>query len=288
MIKTGRTHLMDAMPVTFGQELSGYARQIELGAARINDSLKRLAELPVGGTAVGTGVNTHPEFPGRFAKAMSDLTGHTFREAENHFEAQSSVDAAVEMSGQLKTLSISLIKIANDFRWMNSGPITGLSEIRLPALQPGSSIMPAKVNPVMEESLIMVCTQVIGFDHAIAIAGLSGNFELNVMLPLVAFNLLESIRLLANSIRLWTAKTVTQFTVSAEKTRDLADQNPVLVTALNRLIGYDEAARIAKIAFAEKRSILEVAAEHTDIPREELIRILNPERLTKPGFPDEN
>ena len=201
VVKTGRTHLMDAMPVTLEQEFGGYARQLELGIERLQSSLERMRELPMGGTAVGTGINTPPEFPPAFAEEVSKLSGESMREAENHFEAQSTVDAPVEMSGQLKTIAVGLLKIVNDLRWMNSGPNAGLGEIQLAALQPGSSIMPGKVNPVIEESTAMVCAQVIGYDSAISVGGLSGNFELNVMLPMVAHSLLESIRLLAAASR---------------------------------------------------------------------------------------
>ena len=199
VVKTGRTHLMDAMPVSFEQEFGGYARQLELAQQRIRDTLVRLAELPQGGTAVGTGINTLPEFPGNFAKAVSEITGTSFIEAHNHFESQGTVDAPVELSGQLKSLAVGLLKIVNDLRWMNSGPNSGLGDIQLAALQPGSSIMPGKVNPVIEESVAMVCAQVIGYDSAVTVGGLSGNFELNVMLPMVAHSVLEAIRLFGNA-----------------------------------------------------------------------------------------
>ena len=213
VVKTGRTHLMDAMPVTLEQEFGGYARQLELGIERLQSSLERMRELPMGGTAVGTGINTPPEFPPAFAEEVSKLSGDLMREAENHFEAQSTVDAPVEMSGQLKTIAVGLLKIVNDLRWMNSGPNAGLGEIQLAALQPGSSIMPGKVNPVIEESTAMVCAQVIGYDSAISVGGLSGNFELNVMLPMVAHSLLESIRLLAAACRNLTQRSVSRIIV---------------------------------------------------------------------------
>jgi len=284
MVKTGRTHLMDAMPVTLGQELGGYARQVELGIERIESSLERMMELPQGGTAVGTGINTHPEFGKKFAASISKATGQSFKEAENHFEAQSTVDAPVELSGQLKTLAVGLMKIGNDFRWMNSGPNSGLGEIELQALQPGSSIMPGKVNPVVEESLTMVCAQVIGNDAAITVAGQSGNFELNVMLPVTAHNLLESVKILGNAIQNFTDRSIKGFKVRKEHIDQMAGKNPVLVTALNPLIGYDKAAKIAKKAFKENRPVLDVALEMTDLSEEELREALNPINMTKGGF----
>lgn len=284
IVKTGRTHLMDAMPLTMQQEFSGYARQIELGIARIESALERMRELPQGGTAVGTGINTHPEFGQRFAEELSRKTGDSYREAENHFEAQSTVDAPVELSGQLKTVAVSLMKIGNDVRWMNSGPNAGLGEIRLEALQPGSSIMPGKVNPVIEESLMMVCAQVMGNDTTIAVAGQSGNFQLNVMLPVVAHNLLESIRILAGAARNFADRSIRNFTVREEWIRETAFRNPILVTALNPIIGYDVAAKIAKKAYAEERSVLEVAKEMTDLPEEQLSKALDPINMTRGGF----
>ncbi len=284
VVKTGRTHLMDAMPVTFEQEFSGYARQIELGMKRVEAALERVAELPMGGTAVGTGINTTPEFPPQFAAEVARITGCPFREAENHFEAQSTVDAPVELGAQLKTVAVSLMKIANDLRWMNSGPNSGLGEIQLAALQPGSSIMPGKVNPVIEESTTMVCAQVVGFDAAISVGGMMGNFELNVMLPMVAHSLLESIRLLANTCQNFADRSVSQLTVREEHIRSLIDKNPILVTALNPLIGYDLAAKIAKKAFAENRSLKEVAKEMCDLSMEELESALDPVKMTRGGF----
>ena len=230
VVKTGRTHLMDAMPVTLEQEFGGYARQLELGIERLQSSLKRMRELPMGGTAVGTGINTPPEFPPAFAEEVSKLSGESMREAENHFEAQSTVDAPVEMSGQLKTIAVGLLKIVNDLRWMNSGPNAGLGEIQLAALQPGSSIMPGKVNPVIEESTAMVCAQVIGYDSAISVGGLSGNFELNVMLPMVAHSLLESIRLLAAACRNLAQRSVSRLIVREKHIQSLVGRTPILVT----------------------------------------------------------
>jgi fumarate hydratase class II len=284
VVKTGRTHLMDAMPVTIEQEFGGYARQIELGIERLESSLKRVKELPQGGTAVGTGINTHPRFGKLFAEKVSELTDESFVEAENHFEAQSTVDAPVELSGQLKTIAVSLMKIGNDLRWMNSGPNSGLGEIQLAALQPGSSIMPGKVNPVIEESLTMVCAQVIGNDASVTVGGQMGNFELNVMLPVVAHNLLQSIELLANASRNLANRSVSQLTVREEVIKDMVGRNPILVTALNPIIGYDLAAKIAKKAFAENRPVLDVALEMTDLSKEELESALDPIKMTKGGF----
>ena len=284
VVKTGRTHLMDAMPVTLEQEFGGYARQLELGIERLQSSLERMRELPMGGTAVGTGINTPPEFPPAFAEEVSNLSGESMREAENHFEAQSTVDAPVEMSGQLKTIAVGLLKIVNDLRWMNSGPNAGLGEIQLAELQPGSSIMPGKVNPVIEESTAMVCAQVIGYDSAISVGGLSGNFELNVMLPMVAHSLLESIRLLAAASRNLAQRSVSRIIVREEHIQSLVGRNPILVTTLNPLIGYDLAAKIAKTAFAENRPLLEVAKEMCDLPEDELKKALDPAKMTQGGL----
>lgn len=284
VVKTGRTHLMDAMPVTIQQEFSGYARQVELGIERLESALERVQELPQGGTAVGTGLNTHSEFGKRFAAAISEDTGLDFIEAENHFEAQATVDAPVELSGQLKTLAVGLMKIGNDFRWMNSGPNSGIGELKLKALQPGSSIMPGKVNPVIEESLTMVCAQVIGNDATITVGGQSGNFELNVMLPVVAHNLLQSIEILANAAKNFAERSVQGVQANEEKIKQMVGKNPVLVTALNPLIGYDKAAKIAKKAFAEDRAVLEVAKEMTDLSDEELKKALDPINMTTGGF----
>ena len=286
VVKTGRTHLMDAMPVTFEQEFGGYARQIEVGIKRIETALSNMAELPMGGTAVGTGINTHQKFAAKFAAEVSRLTGESFREAENHFEAQSTVDAPVELGAQLKTLAVSLLKIVNDLRWMNSGPNGGLGEIQLAALQPGSSIMPGKVNPVIEESMAMVCAQVIGYDASISVGGLSGNFELNVMLPMVAHSLLEAIRLLANASRNLADRSVSRIVVREDHINSLTGKNPILVTTLNPLIGYDMAAKIAKKAFAENRPLKSVALEMCDLSEEELDKALDPSKMTRGGFVD--
>lgn len=284
VVKTGRTHLMDAMPVTIEQEFGGYARQIELGIDRVEAALVRIKELPQGGTAVGTGINTHPDFGKLFAEQVSELTGEDFVEAENHFEAQSTVDAPVELSGQLKTIAVSMMKIANDLRWMNSGPNSGIGEVQLAALQPGSSIMPGKVNPVIEESVTMVCAQVIGNDAAVTVGGQMGNFELNVMLPVVAHNLLESIRILGNAARNLADRSVSKLTVRKDNIADMVGRNPILVTALNPIIGYDLAAKIAKKSYAENRPLKEVAKEMTDLSEEELDQALDPIKMTKGGF----
>ena len=284
VVKTGRTHLMDAMPVTVEQEFGGYARQLELGRQRLYSALERMRELPMGGTAVGTGINTPPEFPPGFAKEVSRISGESFREAENHFEAQSTIDAPVELSGQLKTLAVGLLKIVNDLRWMNSGPNAGLGEIQLAALQPGSSIMPGKVNPVIEESTAMVCAQVIGYDASIGIGGLSGNFELNVMLPMVAHSLLESVRLLSAACRNLAHRSVSRLVVREEHIDSLVGRNPILVTTLNPLIGYDLAAKIAKKAFEEDRPLIEVAGELCDLTEDELRKALDPLKMTRGGM----
>jgi fumarate hydratase class II len=286
VVKTGRTHLMDAMPVTFAQVFGGYASQIRAGIERVEAALVRARELPQGGTAVGTGINTHPDFASLFAKDIAADTGFSFIEARDHFEAQSTVDAVVELSGQLKTIAISLMKIVNDLRWMNSGPNSGLSDIFLAPLQPGSSIMPGKVNPVIEESVAMVCAQVIGNDTSVNVGGMMGNFELNVMLPVVAHNVLESIRLLANASRNLADMSVSKIKVNTANVTDKLEKNPILVTALNPLIGYDLAAKIAKKAYAENRSLKEVAREMTDLSDEELNKALDPIQMTKGGFTD--
>jgi fumarate hydratase class II len=284
IVKTGRTHLMDAMPVTLGQELSGWRTQIESGLARLAATQPRLLALAQGGTAVGTGINAHPDFGARFCEALAALTSVPFTPARNYFEALSTQDTAVELSGQLKTVAVSLMKIANDLRWMNSGPLAGLGEIALPALQPGSSIMPGKVNPVIPEATAMVAAQVIGNDAAITVAGQSGNFQLNVMLPVIAYNLLESIRLLANVSRALADRAVAGFKVNPARLAEALDRNPILVTALNPVIGYEKGAAIAKKAYAEGKPVREIAQKMTDLPREELARLLDPADLTRGGI----
>ena len=284
VVKTGRTHLMDAMPITIEQEFGGYARQVELGIVRVKSALERLYELPQGGTAVGTGINTHEEFGKRIAEKIAEYTGLPFIESVNHFEAQATVDAPVELSGQLKTIAVSLMKISNDFRWMNSGPNSSIGEVQLAALQPGSSIMPGKVNPVIEESTNMVCAQVIGNDAAITVGGLNGNFELNVMLPVVAHNLLESIRLIGNVATNFAERSVSKLIVREKNIAEKVGRNPILVTALNPIIGYDLAAKIAKKAYAEDRALKDVALEMTDLTEAELDKALDLIVMTKGGF----
>ena len=284
VVKTGRTHLMDAMPITLGQELNAWASQIRHGIDRIEASLPRIHRLAQGGTAVGTGINAHPEFAERIAKTLSHKTGLKLLPNRSFFESLSTQDAAVELSGQLKTIAVSLMKIANDLRWMNSGPLAGLAEIQLPALQPGSSIMPGKVNPVIPEAVTMVAAQVIGNDATITIAGQSGAFQLNVMLPVIAYNLLQSIELIANASRLLAQKAIGGFEVQHDNLQGTLSMNPILVTALNPVIGYLKAAEIAKKAYATKRPILDVALEMTDLKREELERLLDPTRLTGGGL----
>ena len=283
IVKTGRTHLMDAMPVTFGQELSGWSAQIGSGIARMSDTLARVRALPQGGTAVGTGINADARLGPAICKELGRISGVKFVQMKNLFEGLSSQDAAVELSGQLKTLATSLMKIANDLRWMNSGPLAGLGEIELPALQPGSSIMPGKVNPVIAESMAMVCAQVIGNDATITIAGASGNFQLNVMLPVIAHNLLESIEILANASRVLADKAIAGFSVRLERVREALERNPILVTALNPVIGYEKGAATAKQAYKQGRPILDVAAETTGLPRAKLKALLDPGALTRGG-----
>ncbi|MDR3388874.1 MAG: class II fumarate hydratase [Rudaea sp.] len=283
VVKTGRTHLMDAMPVTFAQELGGWAAQIRSNIDRISDALKRMRRLPQGGTAVGTGINADARLAPMICAELTKATGVKFESADNFFEGMSSQDAAVELSGQLKTLSCSLMKIANDLRWMNSGPLAGIGEIELPALQPGSSIMPGKVNPVIPEAVAMVCAQVIGNDTTITIAGQSGNFQLNVMLPVVALNLLQSIEILANSVRVLADRAIAGFKVREDNIKQALDKNPILVTALNPVIGYEKGAATAKQAYKQGRPILEVALETTGLSRTELKALLDPLALTKGG-----
>ncbi len=284
VVKTGRTHLMDAMPVTLAQELGGWAAQIRLGRDRLGAALTRLRALPLGGSAVGTGINAHPEFGARVATILAAQTGVPFVSKDNFFEGLSSQDAAVEMSGQLKTVAVSLMKIANDLRWMNSGPLAGLAEIALPDLQPGSSIMPGKVNPVIPEAMCMVCAQVIGNDVTITVAGQSGNFQLNIMLPVIAYNLCQSIALLAASARLLADKAIRGFSVNHARLNQALECNPILVTALNAVIGYEKGAQIAKRAYKEGRAVREVARELTDLSEEDLARLLDPAQLTQGGI----
>jgi len=284
VVKTGRTHLMDAMPVTLGQEIDGWRAQVEHGIDRLNDAMARLCALAQGGTAVGTGINAHPQFGSKVVVLLSQRCGFEFTQADSLFEGLSSQDTAVETSGQLKVLAVSLMKIANDLRWMNSGPLAGLGEIALPALQPGSSIMPGKVNPVIPEAVAMVCAQVIGNDVTITMAGQSGNFQLNVMLPVVTHNLLQSIELLANAAVCLADKAIRGFTVNQANLDRALDRNPILVTALNPVIGYEKGAAVAKKAYAEGRPVKDVAREMTDLSDEELDRLLDPASLTQGGI----
>lgn len=284
VVKTGRTHLMDAMPVRLSQEISGWATQVAHARQRIEATLPRLAQLALGGTAVGTGINAHPEFGRRVAAKLSEVTGLPFREADNHFEAQAAQDTAVELSGQAKAYAVALIKVCNDLRWMNSGPQAGLAEIVLPALQPGSSIMPGKINPVIPEAVMMVGTQVIGNDSTVTAAAALGNFELNVMLPVIAYNLIQSIELLASASRVLADKAIAGFTVNREAIAETVEKNPIMVTALNPIIGYELGAKIAKRAYAEGRRVKDVAAEMTDLTPAELNRLLDPADLTEGGI----
>jgi fumarate hydratase class II len=281
--KTGRTHLMDAMPVTLGQEISGWAYQVQQAIERVESSLPRLAQLAIGGTAVGTGVNAPKEFGRIMALRLAGRTNLPFVESASHFAAQAAMDTAVELSGQLKATASGLMKIANDLRWLNSGPLAGLGEISLPSLQPGSSIMPGKVNPVMCEMMMMVSAQVTGNDAAITLANTHGNFELNVMLPVIGHNLLQSVTILGNACRLFADKAVAGFTVNQDRIAASLDRNPILVTALNSVIGYDKAAEIAKRAYKDGRAIKDVAAEMTTLSKEDLARLLDPRKLTEGG-----
>ncbi|SDB08176.1 fumarase, class II [Pseudomonas sp. NFACC23-1] len=282
-IKTGRTHLMDAMPVRLSQVLDGWAQQLKANIGHLQDLLPSLQSLAQGGTAVGTGVNAHPRFAELFSQQLTQLTQVQFTPGQNLFALIGSQDTAVAVSGQLKTTAVSLMKIANDLRWMNSGPLAGLGEIELEGLQPGSSIMPGKVNPVIPEATAMVAAQVIGNDTVITIAGQSGNFELNVMLPIIAQNLLSSIALMSTASRLLADKAIATFKVNEARLKEALSRNPILVTALNPIIGYQKAAEIAKKAYQQGRPVIDVALEHTDLTRSELEVLLDPEKLTAGG-----
>lgn len=284
VVKTGRTHLMDAMPVTFGQELGCWASQVANAIDRIEDTLTRMAELPQGGTAVGTGINADPEFGDSFAAIMSELTEFDFVSAEDKFEGIATQDSAVELSGQLNVFACALMKIANDLRWMNSGPLAGLGEIELTALQPGSSIMPGKVNPVICEAACMVAAQVMGNHQTITVSGQAGNFQLNVMLPVIAHNLLQSIEILANISRAMADDAIKGFAVREDNISHALSRNPILVTALNPVIGYEKGAAIAKQAYKEGRPVLDVAKDMTDLSEDELKKLLDPKKLTEGGI----
>jgi fumarate hydratase class II len=288
IVKIGRTHLADATPIRLGQEFGGYARQIELSIQRVQTACKGLEELALGGTAVGTGINTHPEFPSRAIKEISRMTGFNFREAENHFEAQAAKDAVVEVSGSLKTLAVSFTKIANDLRWLSSGPRCGIGEIGLPDTQPGSSIMPGKVNPVMCESVLQVAAHVIGCDATIALCGQAGNFELNVMMPIMTLRLLEAITFSANVARAFTEKCVVGIEANKERCEEMIEKSLAMVTALAPVIGYDAAAKIAKESFTTGKTVREVARAHKVLPEDKLQKILDPWRMTEPGIPEKD
>src|ERR1700726_3119518 len=283
IIKIGRTHLMDATPIRLGQEFSAYAKQVEYGKLRAGNAIAAVEELALGGTAVGTGLNCHPEFAGRVMGYLWNRTGVAFREARNHFEAQGAKDGLVEASGEIRTLAVSLFKIANDIRWLSSGPRCGIGEIQLPATQPGSSIMPGKVNPVLCESTMMVCAQVIGNDAVITWAGANGNFELNVMMPVMAHNLLESIRLLANACEAFVEKCVLGIEANEERCRELVELSMAMVTSLAPKIGYDRAAEIAKESAKTGRTVREICLEQKVLPPDELERALDPFKMTEPG-----
>ncbi|MEQ3634632.1 class II fumarate hydratase [Thalassolituus sp.] len=284
IVKTGRTHLMDAMPVRMDQTIYAWSNQIQQNIRNLEQLQPVVQSLAQGGTAVGTGINAHPNFAALFCQVLSQQTGLDFTEADNRFSQIASQDTAVSVSGQLKTLAVSLMKIANDLRWMNSGPLAGLGEIELEALQPGSSIMPGKVNPVIPEAVAMVAAQVIGNDTTITVAGQSGNFELNVMLPLIASNLLHSIHLLTQASLVLADKAIATFKVNEARLQEALARNPILVTALNPIIGYAKAAEIAKLAYREQRAIIDVAEEHTDLTRAELTKLLDPDHLTRGGL----
>jgi fumarate hydratase class II len=284
VVKTGRTHLMDAMPLTFAQEFGTWSSQLSSAEARIADSLARLRRLPIGGTAIGTGINAHPKFGDRVVRELSKLAGTKFEAAADRFEGIASQDDAVELSGQLNALAVALIKIANDLRWMNSGPLAGLGEVELPALQPGSSIMPGKVNPVVPEAMVMACAQVIGHHTAITVAGQTGNFQLNVALPLIAANLLDSIGLLSSMSRLLADSTIAGMKLRRDNIDVALDRNPILVTALNPVIGYEKAAAIAKRAYRESRPVFEIALQDSGLPADQLRRLLDPAALTRGGI----
>ena len=283
-IKTGRTHLMDAMPIDFAQELSGWSAQLKSCKSAIVSANKRMMELPQGGTAIGTGVNSHKNFSKNFCEALDKVSGLKVKPASNLFQGLSSQDNAAELSSTLKNLSLVLMKICNDLRWMNSGPLTGLSDIEIEALQPGSSIMPGKVNPVIPEAVSMACADVLGNDLTISVAVQNGNFQLNVMLPVIAYNLLKSINLLGNCMPLLAKKCIKSFKVNKKSVQENLNRNPILVTALNPIIGYKKAAEIAKKAYQEQRAIIDVAEEMTTIERKELESLLDPKNLIKPYF----
>jgi fumarate hydratase class II len=285
VVKSGRTHLMDATPVRLGQEFGGYAAQIRKGTERVRRASDELAELALGGTATGTGINRTPEFPEKAIAVISEITGLDFREAENHFEAQAAKDAYVSAAGALNTVAVSLMKVANDVRHLSSGPTSGLAEIQLPAVQPGSSIMPGKVNPVMSEAMMMVCARVMGNAVTITVGGQHGNFELNVMMPVMAHAMLESIEILAGACDAFRERCVDGITANRDRARELLEKNPSIATALNAEIGYDQASKVAKKAAAEGRSVRDVLLEMDLIPAEHVDRVLDVRSMTEPGIP---
>lgn len=287
VVKSGRTHLMDATPVRLGQEFGGYAAQIRHGINRVERAGDELAELAQGGTAVGTGINVHPDFPRLIIEEISRETGLEYREAENHFEAQAARDACVSLAGALNTVAVSAMKIANDIRWLASGPTSGISELALPAIQPGSSIMPGKVNPVMSEALMMVAARVMGNVHTVTICGQHGNFELNVMMPILVFSLLESITILASSLDAFRTRCLEGIEANRDRCRELLERNPSIATALNRAIGYDAASKVAKKAAAERKSVRDVVLEEGILSEEELNDVLDVRSMTEPGIPGE-
>ncbi len=286
VLKSGRTHLMDATPVRLGQQFGGYAHQVRRGIDRVRQAATEVEELALGGTATGTGINTHPDFPPLAIAKIAEATGLPFREAENHFEAQAGKDAVVSLSGALNTVAASLMKIADDVRWLASGPTSGIHEISLPAVQPGSSIMPGKVNPVMSEALMMVCARVAGNHTTITIGGQRGNFELNVMMPVLAHALLESIGILAGAVTTFTERCVTGIRANEARAQELLEKNPSIATALNPYIGYDRAAEIAKRSAKEGRSVRDVATEEGVLSPEELDQALDVRGMTEPGLPE--
>jgi fumarate hydratase class II len=285
IVTIGRTHLQDATPIRLGQVFGGYFRQVTLAAGELEHALKGLCELPLGGTAVGTGLNTHPEFAQRVIAGMAEVSGLPLREAKDHFAAQAGKEQVVAASGALKTTAVALYKIANDIRLLGSGPRCGLGELRLPAVQPGSSIMPGKVNPVMAESLMQVCAQVVGNDAAIALGGLSGNFELNVMMPMMAHNLLQAIELLSNAVTQFTRRCLEGLEADQQRCEALIEESLAMCTALAPVIGYDQAAAIAKQAYETNQTVREVARQQQVLPDEELDRLLDPRPMTEPGVP---
>jgi fumarate hydratase class II len=286
VVKSGRTHLMDATPVRLGQEFAGYATQVRKGVDRIRHAMSELEELALGGTATGTGINMHPDFPGKTIARLAKASGIRFREADDHFEAQGGKDAVVSASGALNTVAVSMMKIADDIRWLGSGPTSGIHEIMLPAVQPGSSIMPGKVNPVMAEALMMVSARVMGNHTTITIGGSRGNFELNVMMPVMAQALLESIVLLANASRVFAERCVSGIRANAERSRELLELNPSIATALNPYIGYDKAAEVAKQAAKERKSVREIVQARGLLPQDQLDRALDVRAMTEPGLPE--